>query len=150
MDRTGTDRLYFGYGSNMDVAQMALRCPSARLLGVARLPGWTLYMDSNGYATIDEDGGDVEGTLWSVGAADEAALDDYEGLDRGLYEKRDVEVLVGGERQRAFVYVSLKLPLTMETFRGEYIEKIRAAAAQLGLSDEARARLDEVRVTLAG
>ena len=83
---------YFGYGSNLDRVAMAERCPDARYLGVARLSGWTLYMDSNGYATIAEEGGAVEGTLWLVSEADIASLDDYEGIDRGLYEKRTVTV----------------------------------------------------------
>lgn len=141
------DRLYFGYGSNMDVAQMAQRCPDAVLLGVARLDGWTFHMDSNGYATIDRDGGSVEGTLWRVTPVDEASLDGYEGLDRGLYHKEDVRVELDGRSLDAFVYVSDKLPLTMETFRAEYIQKIAAAAEALGLSEAARARIAEVRVT---
>lgn len=139
-------RLYFGYGSNMDVAQMAERCPGATLLGVARLDGWTFYMDSNGYATIWQDGGSVEGTLWDVTPADELALDDYEGLDRGLYHKADVRVEMAGEPRDAFVYVSRNLPLTMETFRAEYLEGIAAAAEELGLGEGARTRIAAVRV----
>ena len=142
-----SNRLYFGYGSNMDVDQMAQHCPDAELLGVARLAGWSFHMDSNGYATIDQDGGSVEGALWRVTPAHERALDGYEGLDRGLYHKTDVRVELGGSSVDAFVYVSDKLPLTMETFRPEYIEKVAAAAEALGLSEAARARIAEVRVT---
>lgn len=142
-------RPYFGYGSNLDVAGMLGRCPGAELLGVARLPGWTLYMDSNGYATIAEVGGCVEGTLWLVGSSDVASLDDYEGLDRGLYERREVEVELGDERYRALVYVSLRLPLTMETFRADYLENIRRAVDDLGLSAATRERYAQVRVVEA-
>ena len=42
--------LYFAYGSNLDVQQMALRCPRARKLGRARLDGYELKFD--GPATI--------------------------------------------------------------------------------------------------
>ena len=116
-DISAGKRPYFGYGSNLDVAEMQGRCPGAELVGIARLMGWKVYMDSNGYATIAEDGGYVEGTLWLVSDANIAALDEYEGLDRGLYEKREIEVELNGERWNALVYVSLRLPLTMETFR---------------------------------
>ena len=140
---------YFGYGSNLDRVAMAERCPDARYLGVARLSGWTLYMDSNGYATIAEEGGAVEGTLWLVSEADIASLDDYEGIDRGLYEKRTVTVEKDGEAVSALVYVSLRLPLTMETFRAGYLADIRRAAAELGLSAATRERLAAVRVVAA-
>ena len=33
---------YFAYGSNMDTARMLARCPGARLVGAATLPGFRL------------------------------------------------------------------------------------------------------------
>ena len=36
--------LYFAYGSNMDVAAMAQRCPRSKLLGVARLPRHKVFI----------------------------------------------------------------------------------------------------------
>ena len=149
MDRNASStakRPYFGYGSNLNREAMRERCPDAEYLGVARLPGWTLHMDSNGYATIARTGGAVEGTLWLVSASDVASLDDYEGIDRGLYEKVELEVAQGEKNVRALVYVSLRLPLTMETFRPAYLEDIRRAAAELGLSAATRERLAQVRV----
>ncbi|MBM6774857.1 gamma-glutamylcyclotransferase family protein [Olsenella profusa] len=144
-----TKRPYFGYGSNLDRDGMVGRCPDAEYLGVARLEGWTFWMDSNGYATIEPDGGSVEGTLWLISEKDVALLDDYEGIDRGLYEKREVDVVREGtgEAVRALVYVSLRPPLTMETFRREYLEDIRDAAVELGLNEATQARIAQVRVT---
>ena len=146
-DASAGKRPYFGYGSNLDVVEMGKRCPGAELLGVARLPGWTVYMDSNGYATIAESDGCIEGALWLVSDVNIAALDEYEGLDRGLYEKRVVEVELNGERWNALAYVSLRLPLTMETFRADYIENIKRAAKALGLSAATQERYAQVRVT---
>ena len=146
---TAGKRPYFGYGSNLDVAEMRKRCPDAELVGVARLMGWKVYMDSNGYATIAEDNGCTEGALWLVSDADIEALDEYEGLDRGLYEKRVVEVEMNGERRNALVYVSLRLPLTMETFRADYLESIKRAAKALGLSAATQDRYAEVRIVQA-
>ena len=34
------DLPYFAYGSNMNLEQMALRCPGARMVGLVRKPGW--------------------------------------------------------------------------------------------------------------
>jgi hypothetical protein len=34
--------LYFGYGSNLWLHQMQLRCPTSQYLGVARLPNYRL------------------------------------------------------------------------------------------------------------
>lgn len=146
---TAGKRPYFGYGSNLDVAEMRKCCPDAELVGVARLMGWKVYMDSNGYATIAEDSGCTEGALWLVSDADIEALDEYEGLDRGLYEKRVVEVEMNGERRNALVYVSLRLPLTMETFRADYLESIKRAAKALGLSAATQDRYAEVRIVQA-
>ena len=77
------------------------------------------------------------------------ALDEYEGLDRGLYEKREIEVELNGERWNALVYVSLRLPLTMETFRADYLENIKRAARDLGLSAATQDRYAQVRVVRA-
>ena len=139
-------RPYFGYGSNLDRTAMLERCPDAEYLGVALLPGWRLYMDSNGYATIARTGGVVEGALWLVSDSDVVSLDDYEGVDRELYKKVELEVEQGEERVRALVYVSLKLPLTMETFRPAYLEDIRRAARELGLSAVTQELLARVRI----
>ena len=142
-------RPYFGYGSNLDVAEMQGRCPGAELVGIARLAGWKVYMDSNGYATIAESDGCIEGALWLVSDANIAALDEYEGLDRGLYEKRVVKVELNGERWNALVYVSLRPPLTMETFRVDYLENIKRAAKALGLSAATQERYAQVRIVRA-
>lgn len=51
------EKLYFAYGSNMDVAQMETRCPSARFIGLAIVEDYTLnYRKScSGYfATLDQ------------------------------------------------------------------------------------------------
>lgn len=37
-----TERLYFAYGSNINLEQMAVRCPAAQVVGPAVLDGYEL------------------------------------------------------------------------------------------------------------
>ncbi len=99
--------LYFAYGSNMDVAGMAQRCPGAKPLGVARLARHRFALMAEGYATIARDPrAEVWGVLWSLSLADVRPLDAYEDVASGLYSKaiQPVIKLAGGSAQ-ALVYI---------------------------------------------
>lgn len=89
--------LYFAYGSNLNRARMAERCPGARAVGTAALDGYRLLCrtgDSGTYLTCEpSDGGLVPLGVWEVSASDVAALDEYEGYPR-LYRKLELEVPV--------------------------------------------------------
>lgn len=98
--------LYFAYGSNMSRAQMARRCPSARPLGVARLPGFEFRITTDGVANVvPMHGRHVFGVLWSCTAADMAELDVFEGVAEGWYRRARRPVTIGGAVHRAIVYV---------------------------------------------
>ena len=47
--------LYFAYGSNMDAAAMAARCPGSRQLGCARLARHRLVVMAEGYLSLLRD-----------------------------------------------------------------------------------------------
>lgn len=99
-----TRQLYFAYGSNMNHMQMRHRCPLAKIVGPARLPGWGLR--ERIYADIAKSRNEaVPGLLWSITSHCELALDCYEGVACGLYEKVSVVVSKRDERVRALVYV---------------------------------------------
>ena len=69
--------LYFAYGSNLNLDQMARRCPDAEPVGRVRLDGYRLAFrrTGGGYLTILPDKGNhVDGLLWKVSAQDEQAL----------------------------------------------------------------------------
>lgn len=86
--------LHFAYGSNMDVAAMARRCPRARLLGRARLPRWRFLIMPSGFASVSpEPRSMVHGALWEVPVSDVPALDRYEQVGQGLYVKKMIPVL---------------------------------------------------------
>lgn len=66
--------LYFAYGSNLNLDQMARRCPDAEPVGRVRLDGYRLAFrrTGGGYLTILPDKGNhVDGLLWKVSAQDE-------------------------------------------------------------------------------
>lgn len=86
--------LHFAYGSNMDAAAMARRCPRSRLLGRARLARWRFVILPSGFASVVPDPrAAVHGALWDVPASDVSALDRYEQVGQGLYAKKIIPVL---------------------------------------------------------
>ena len=88
------DLPYFAYGSNMNLDQMAMRCPGARMLGLFRKPGWRYIINQRGYVTaLDDPNAVTLGCLWELTEEHWAALDRYEGVSGGFYRRVDCEVL---------------------------------------------------------
>ena len=86
--------LHFAYGSNMDAAAMARRCPRSRLLGRARLARWRFVVMPSGFASVVP--GPARRRPWravGVPVCDVAALDRYEQVGQGLYAKKMIPVL---------------------------------------------------------
>lgn len=105
--------LYFAYGSNMDPVQMRHRAPGARALGPARLDGWrlTFTYDSptwgGGVGHIEsDDASEVWGVLWDATEADMDALDEYEGVELGVYTRERIQVEHDGKTVDALVYIA--------------------------------------------
>jgi len=83
----GTARLYWAYGSNLNVEQMLRRCPGAKPLAKLMLDDACLLF--RGFADVAYKRDAVcPGGLWQITPADEVALDRYEGVSGGLYVKR--------------------------------------------------------------
>lgn len=98
--------LYFAYGSNMNIEQMAYRCPTAVSIGYAELKDYQLAFRGNGYATVlPKEGEVVHGVLWKLEPQDERHLDTYEGYP-SHYEKQTVTVRDAyGENHEVMLYV---------------------------------------------
>tara|TARA_B100000900_G_scaffold406377_1_gene417306 strand:- start:174 stop:662 length:489 start_codon:yes stop_codon:yes gene_type:complete len=78
-------KLYLGYGSNLNIEQMQLRCPKAKPYGTLNLKGWKLVF--KGVADIIEDANSsVPVGIWKITDDCEEALDRYEGYPT-LYGK---------------------------------------------------------------
>ncbi|KAK6442379.1 hypothetical protein LTR95_001395 [Oleoguttula sp. CCFEE 5521] len=87
-------KLYFAYGSNIRMSQMADRCPSSLYRGTATLTGYRWQINERGVANIVESPCDcVEGLLFSIDELDEKTLDRSEGIRLGYYEKKRMLVL---------------------------------------------------------
>lgn len=129
--------LAFAYGSNMDKAAMAQRCPRASLLGRAILPRHRFALMPNGFATVLRDpAASVGGLLWNLTFADLAALDRYEEVGAGLYVKMLQPVLrEGASPLRALVYVGVPGKMTGRA-PPEYMTSIVAAASEHGFSPD--------------
>ncbi|TVY67679.1 hypothetical protein Focb16_v002464 [Fusarium oxysporum f. sp. cubense] len=81
--------LYFAYGSNLHLAQMAHRCPGSVFKGKAILDSYRWQINERGVANVVESGSDhsVEGLLYMIGPKDERTLDRSEGVSKGFYQK---------------------------------------------------------------
>ncbi len=111
-------RLYVAYGSNLNMEQMAFRCPTAKLYGTGVLENYALQFKGSAdcaYATIaPKNGSFVPVAVWEIQPRDEKSLDHYEGYP-SHYFKKDVPVQLGsGEEVNAMVYImNLKMDFGM-------------------------------------
>lgn len=95
-------RLYLAYGSNLNMAQMLVRCPTAEVVKPYVITGWRLVFRQ--VADVEPAAGEQVLTgMWRVYDDDELALDRYEGIYSGLYRKVEVNLKKTGEP--AFLYV---------------------------------------------
>ena len=86
------ENLYFAYGSNLDLEQMAQRCPDALLVGPVTLQNYELQFRGSGFATVaPKKGSVVYGLVWKLTPQCEQSLDRYEGYPRH-YTKETVTV----------------------------------------------------------
>jgi len=110
-----TVALYAAYGSNMDPAQMAERCPHSPQAGTGWLDGWRLTFGGEdigwdgALATVveDEEDGDarVFVVLYEVSENDEEALDHWDGVTLGYRSKLRVRVATQDGDVLAWLYV---------------------------------------------
>jgi gamma-glutamylcyclotransferase (GGCT)/AIG2-like uncharacterized protein YtfP len=125
---------YLAYGSNLLTTRLTARCPSARVIGVARLPGHSLDFskygrDGTGKATITAGKGDVAGVLFDIAAQDIPALDSAEGAGTH-YAKVEVTLADG---RLAFTYSALMRAGGLAPFAW-YLALIRAGRREHGLA----------------
>jgi gamma-glutamylcyclotransferase len=86
------EHLYFAFGSNLWLYQMATRCPESRYLGYARLSGYRWQINQRGYANVVPSPEDhVDGLVYLLSTSDEARLDINEGVP-WAYEKMMLNV----------------------------------------------------------
>ena len=104
--------LYAAYGSNMDPAQMLLRCPHSPQRGTGWLEGWRLTFggedigwDGALATVVEEPGSRVFVVLYDMFENDEKELDNWDGVTLGYYRKAKVRVETLDGDVLAWLYV---------------------------------------------
>lgn len=106
-------KYYAAYGSNLDLAKMASRCPSAHAIAAGMLEDYQLefHGSKNAYLTIcPRNGQHVPLGIFSVEETDERNLDVYEDFPALYYKKQisctatDLESHMA-QTYNAFIYV---------------------------------------------
>ena len=95
--------LYLAYGSNINLEQMAYRCPTADRITTGYIKDYEL--EFRGVATIvPKENSIVPVLIWELEPADEKSLDRYEGFP-SYYRKEMFDIEIGGETRTAMAYV---------------------------------------------
>lgn len=100
--------LYIAYGSNLNLPQMAQRCPTAKVVGTSEIRDYELLFRGSRHsavATVEPSkGSNVPVLLWTLKDNDLRSLDHYEGYPN-FYRKEILEVELKGKTVPAMVYI---------------------------------------------
>lgn len=101
-------KLYIAYGSNLNLKQMAQRCPTAKPVGTSMLKNYKLIFNGGHGGAVASvapcKGESVPVLVWEITKDDETALDRYEGYPF-LYRKETVKVRLNNKHTNAMVYI---------------------------------------------
>lgn len=123
--------LYFAYGANMNVDNMAYRCPNAIPLRGMLLKDWELVF--RGVAdVVERRGATVNGALWLITPQCEASLDRFEGYPH-LYIKRYFTMRVNGRNRTVMLYVMKEKSSLLAPVKS-YFRTIRKGYQDFGLN----------------
>lgn len=122
---------YFAYGSNLNVSQMALRCPDAANPRPAMLADHDWLINQRGVATVEPfDGSEVHGVVWQLNDHDLAVLDSAEGVPV-RYRRDRLTVHTDEGPAEAWVYIDHRVEPGPP--RPGYLERIVDGAMHHGL-----------------
>ena len=132
-------KLYFAYGSNLDLAQMQRRCPGAAAVGTATLAGHRLVFTGHSRSwngavasVIPDPTASVPGVLYACSEQDIATLDRAEGHP-GVYRRSTVTVRTADGRElEALIYIKPVGAGAQDTPSADYLGLIRQAYQRLG------------------
>lgn len=131
--------LYIAYGSNLNIRQMAFRCPDAEAVGTGIIEDHRLTFKALGasaFATIEpSEGESVPVAVWQISRRDEMALDRYEGYPTH-YTREQMDVLMdGGECIEGLVYVMNSRAVPRLPSQG-YFEAVLSGYRSFGLDEQ--------------
>ena len=132
--------IYFAFGSNMDTAQMAHRCPGARTLGRGTLADHRLVFRGpsrkrgGGVLSVDvHQGEQIEGVLYEVTEHHLQTLDRYEGAPE-WYVRAAREVIDAKGATHEVVIYRLPIHVTEMPPTEAYLQQVADAFDAHGLS----------------
>ena len=100
------ETLYFAYGSNINLEQMAHRCPDALLVGPVTLQNYELQFRGSGFATVaPKKDCVVHGLLWKLTPSCEQSLDRYEGYSRHYIKEAVTVQTADGSKIPVMAYI---------------------------------------------
>lgn len=103
-----SETLYIAYGSNLNLLQMAFRCPTAKVFGTSEIKDYELLFRGgrrSSVATVEPlKGSSVPVLLWKLKEKDLQALDRYEGYPH-FYRKEILPVELKEKTVQAMVYI---------------------------------------------
>ena len=95
--------LYIAYGSNINLGQMAYRCPTAERVSTGFVENYEL--EFRRVATIvPKQDSKVPVLVWELKPEDEKNLDRYEGFPN-MYRKATIPVKIGNKEFKGMVYI---------------------------------------------
>ena len=141
-------RLYFAYGSNLSLAQIALRCPGFKAKGTAVLSNHRVVCNKKGDNGVDyyagivcSPGDEVLGALYQLTEEDITRLDVSEGCKDGgrHYIRNEKDFFVRnretGQVINAFTYFVVE-PVPFKKPTSEYAAKIFMGCRDHGFPEE--------------
>jgi len=121
---------YFAYGMNTNLAEMALRCPTAVSLGTAWIDDYEFVFRT--HADIQKSPGSIcYGVLWDISKQDLKSLDALEGYPY-YYTRFRVRVNLGDHFVYALTYQMNDQTYIQEPGSG-YLEMVRTGYKQNGV-----------------
>ena len=141
--------LYAAYGSNMDPAQMLLRCPHSPQRGTGWLEGWRLTFGGEdlgwdgALTTVVEDTAQrVFVALYDVPEVDEKELDSWDGMNLGFYRKLKVRVQIEEAGTRLSLQEARRLADMVE--RQDAKQEFRVRLPMAAMSEQMMDRLEKL------
>lgn len=100
------ETLYFAYGSNMHLHQMANRCNDSALFAKGLLRGYKWQLNSRGGATVirGRNTDIVEGVIFRVSPQDVVHLRHYEGVAEKRFEEKEALIELAAFARPTFAH----------------------------------------------
>lgn len=96
-------QLYIAYGSNINLEQMAYRCPHSRVVGTSEIKNYEL--EFRGVATIvPKENASVPVLIWELDERDLPVLNKYEGFP-SFYRQEKMDFELDGKSYEGMAYL---------------------------------------------